>query len=245
MAARLGINIDHVATLRQARGENYPSVSRACELALEAGADQMTIHLREDRRHIQDSDVLPVIEICRRWNRLINLEMGCDSEILAMACRLKPDWVCLVPEKREEKTTEGGLNLVDTFQFQKIEKTIQSLRKNNIKVSLFVEAKPEILQRVAQLDCQAIEVHTGDFAHSFLEEKDLDHHFDLFRQSQEFCIEHQIGHHAGHGLTLESLNILHQRLPFAEYNIGHWVISESIFLGLHRVIQELKAIINR
>ena len=133
MLARLGINIDHVATLRQARGETYPAVTRACEMALKAGADQITIHLREDRRHIQDTDVSPVVDICRRLKRPINLEMGCDPEILSMALALKPDWVCLVPEKREEKTTEGGLNLINPTQFQRIEKTIQALRKNDIK----------------------------------------------------------------------------------------------------------------
>jgi pyridoxine 5-phosphate synthase len=157
---RLGVNIDHVATLRQARGESYPSIVEAADMALMAGADQITIHLREDRRHIQDTDVPAVKMVTERYGRPLNLELGANDEIIQLACEVRPDWICIVPEKREEKTTEGGLDLRDLKNFDKISKTCDLFKEKipNVKISLFVEADPEILGLCAKMNIDAVEI---------------------------------------------------------------------------------------
>jgi pyridoxine 5-phosphate synthase len=161
---RLGINIDHVATLRQQRDEDYPNMERAAEICLESGADQITIHLREDRRHIQDLDVPAVQKITNKYNKPLNFEIGCNAEIVKFASEIKPEWVCLVPENREEKTTEGGLNLTSEPIFLKIMQTCEFLKQESpgTKISLFLESNPEILDKAAELPIEAVEIHTGD-----------------------------------------------------------------------------------
>lgn len=242
MTPRLGVNIDHVATLRQARGELYPSVVDAANCVLENGADQITIHLREDRRHIQDFDVETVQLMTKKYGRPLNLEMGCHPEILEVAKATSPEWVCLVPESRQEITTEGGLNILDSEIFARAKETIQELKAQArpIQVSLFVEADPNILEQSVLLGADAIEIHTGDYAKRFLEEEDYSTLIERFEHVQGLALSAGIGYHAGHGLTLKSVKPLLEKRIFTEYNIGHWIIAQSIFSGLGPVVKEMK-----
>lgn len=246
MSARLGVNIDHVATLRQARGEAYPSIGEAARLSLEAGADQITIHLREDRRHIQDTDVPVVKLVTERYGKPLNLELGVNPEIIGIAIECKPDWICVVPEKREERTTEGGLNLKNEEQFLKVKEACDKMKSEiaDVKISLFVEADMETLQKCAQINCDAVEIHTGDYAKDFLEENSIEGHLDRFARGKVFIEDQGLGYHAGHGLTDESLAPLVERQLFAEYNIGHWIISDAVFCGLGKSIKKLLDVIN-
>jgi pyridoxine 5-phosphate synthase len=242
MIPRLGVNIDHVATLRQARSEDYPSVVQAATTALQAGADQITIHLREDRRHIQDTDVEAVSLVTKRFGRPLNLEMGANDEIVDIAVATSPNWVCLVPEKREEKTTEGGLDLLSDDNFLRIERVCQKMKDKvkDLKISLFVEANLETLKAAKELNIDAVEIHTGNYARSYLMGEDYSQDLDLYKESFEFCRQHGIGHHAGHGLTGESVLPLLLSRYFEEYNIGHWIVCQSIFDGMANVIGPLK-----
>lgn len=247
MSARLGVNIDHVATLRQARGENYPSVVEAARHSLEAGADQITIHLREDRRHIQDTDVSAVKLVTERYGKPLNLELGVNPEIIAIAIEARPDWICVVPEKREEKTTEGGLNLKDDSQFEKVKAACEKLKNEipDVKISLFVEADRETLERCAKINADAVEIHTGDYAKDFLEDNPVEGHLERFSAEKAFVESAGMGYHAGHGLTDESLRPLVERGLFAEYNIGHWIVCDSVFCGLRKSIEKLLNIIHK
>lgn len=246
MNVRLGVNIDHVATLRQARAENYPNLKDAAKLTLESGADQITIHLREDRRHIQDADVAVIKKVTSDYNLPLNLEIGANEEIIEIAIATRPDWICLVPEKREEQTTEGGLNIVDPDQFEKIANVCKRLKKEipQTKISLFVEADIKVLKNALKMSIDAVEIHTGDYAKAFLEGKDISQHISKFKESKKLLASTNIGHHAGHGLTDQSLTPLVERQLFEEYNIGHWIICDSIFGGLAKSIKKLKDIIN-
>lgn len=243
---RLGVNIDHVATLRQARGEVYPSISEAARISLEAGADQITIHLREDRRHIQDTDVPVVKLITERFGKPLNLELGVAKEMIEIACAMKPDWICIVPEKREEKTTEGGLNILSEAHFNKVKEACEKFKKEipNVKISLFVEADLETLKASVKMPIDAVEIHTGDYARAFLQGEDYSHFLKEFKEGQEFIKSQSIGYHAGHGLTDESLVPLTENKLFEEYNIGHWIISDSVFVGLANSIKKLIKIIH-
>jgi pyridoxine 5-phosphate synthase len=246
MKARLGVNIDHVATLRQARGESYPSLVDAARIALEAGADQITIHLREDRRHIQDTDVGAIKMVTERYGVPLNLELGANEDIIQIAIESRPDWICLVPEKREERTTEGGLNIVDYAQFDKIASTCKLFKREipETKISLFVEAKPEVLKNAVKMDIDAVEIHTGDYAQAFIAGEDLSEYLEQFREGKAIVEQANIGYHAGHGLTDESLIPLVESRLFAEYNIGHWIICDSVFSGIANSIGKLLKIIN-
>jgi pyridoxine 5-phosphate synthase len=239
--ARLGVNIDHVATLRQQRGESYPEISRASEVALATGAHQITIHLREDRRHIQDTDVFVVHDVCKKMGLPLNLEMGATEEMTKIALNHRPEWVCLVPEKRQERTTEGGLDVLSDDNFNRLKKCCDQIKafSPETKISLFVEAQPETLKKCLLLKADAVEIHTGEFARDFLEKKDLTHHLEKYRKGSLLMKAHGWGYHAGHGLTLESVEPLLQEGDFEEYNIGHWIISEAVFIGLGHVIKEM------
>jgi pyridoxine 5-phosphate synthase len=241
MRARLGVNIDHVATLRQQRGESYPSIAIAAEVSLKAGADQITIHLREDRRHIQDADVPVVHEWCRKFNKPLNLEMGCTDEMVAIAIKEKPEWICLVPEKREERTTEGGLSLAGA-NFQRVARVVEALRVGTpaTKISLFIEADAATIAASQQLAVHAVEIHTGDYARDFIAGKSLDHHLKMYAEAHKAITALGRGFHAGHGLTDRSVVPLVEQGLFAEYNIGHWIISEAVFRGLGPVVSALK-----
>lgn len=245
MKARLGVNIDHVATLRQARGENYPSLEEACRLACMSDIEQITIHLREDRRHIQDSDLDPVKRVTQEFGKLLNLEIGASQEILEIAIRLYPDWICIVPENRQERTTEGGLNLIDESTFVKNKNIIKQIREKipNTKISLFVQADLETLQKCSDLRVDAVEIHTGEYAKAFLDNKSVDEYIKTFSNCRDFAAQKKMGYHAGHGLTDRSLTPLVAKDLFEEYNIGHWIISDSIFNGLKKSIEKLTKII--
>lgn len=239
--ARLGVNIDHVATLRQQRGENYPSLVDAAYHVLDCGADQITIHLREDRRHIQDPDVPAVKMVCERFNKPLNLELGIDPGILEIACEVKPEWICIVPEKREERTTEGGLNLVDIDSFNRIKEAITLLREKTpaSKISLFVECDEETLRKCIELKVDAVEIHTGDYAIAFNEENPIDGYLAKYKANQSLIKDAGLGYHAGHGLTDKSLKPLVDENLFEEYNIGHWIICDAVFNGLKSSTEKL------
>lgn len=242
LAARLGVNIDHVATLRQQRGESYPCLKRASEVVFEAGADQITIHLREDRRHIQDADVPVVHEVCRAFGKPLNLELGCHPEIVSIAAKQKPEWVCLVPEKREERTTEGGLAVTDAAVFGRVKGAVEEILKHspNTKVSLFVEARPAVLEACLRLPAHAVEIHTGDYAHAFQRGQSTAIHLESFKQGHQMIVSQGWGYHAGHGITDKSLVPLLGLNVFAEYNIGHWIIAEAVYRGLGAVVRGLQ-----
>lgn len=243
--ARLGVNIDHVATLRQQRGEFYPEVLRAAEVALATGAHQITIHLREDRRHIQDRDVPTVHGMCQKMKQPLNLEMGASDEMIQIAINEAPEWICLVPEKREERTTEGGLDVVDPKNFKRIADACALIKSKlpKTKISLFVEAHEDVLNQCLKMQADAVEIHTGDYAKDFLENKDVSAHLARYEAAHRIMKAKGWGYHAGHGLTFESLTPLLQQGLFEEYNIGHWIIAESVFLGLGHVVKELLTLI--
>jgi pyridoxine 5-phosphate synthase len=237
--ARLGVNIDHVATIRQARQGQYPSLIKAAELSLEHGADQITIHLRADRRHIQDADVPQIIDFCHQKKSFLNLEICCDEKMIQRACSYYPDWVCLVPERAEERTTEGGLNLKDKMVLTSVTKAVEDLRTicPKTKISLFLAPDCSLMPALQKLPIDAVEVHTGDYAHAYPSSND-----DLLK-IQQFLLEIKsikMGLHAGHGLTSSSLIPLLKFSLIEEYNIGHWIIAESIFRGIGQVVHDLK-----
>lgn len=239
---RLGVNIDHVATLRQARGESYPSLVQAAKICLNEGADQITIHLREDRRHIQDTDVSSIKAVTQSFNKPLNLEMGCADEIIGVAIETKPEWICLVPEKREERTTEGGLDLITEKNFAKIEATCKLLKKSipQVKISLFVEAREEVMKQVAKLPVDAVEIHTGDFAHAYNEGEDTSRFLEEYKKAFALAQKYKINFHAGHGLTNKNILPLLKLNIFEEYNIGHWIICDALFSGLGYSVKNLK-----
>ncbi len=244
MIPRLGVNIDHVATLRQARGEEYPSVVDAAQVSLLNGADQITIHLREDRRHIQDTDVETVRLVTKRFGKPLNLEMGVNPEIVEIAIASSPEWICLVPEKRQEKTTEGGLDLLDDANFIRIEEAVKKLKSSikDVRISLFLEAKIEVLIKATQLNIDAVEIHTGEYARVFGHGDDVGKFIEQYKAAKEFLTNNKIATHAGHGLTDLSVIPLLEHKIFEEYNIGHWIICHSLFNGLSNTIKNMKAV---
>jgi pyridoxine 5-phosphate synthase len=244
---RLGVNIDHVATLRQARGETYPSVVEAAHVCFKQEADQLTIHLREDRRHIQDTDVDSLRLVCDRYGKPMNLEMGVAPEMIDIAIAARPEWICLVPEKREERTTEGGLNLADDTHFNKVKTTMKKLRAGlpQLKISLFVEANETVLKRCIELKADAVEIHTGDFAMAFNRGESVDGFMKEFEVGKKICDDYGVAYHAGHGLTDVNIIPLLESKLFAEYNIGHWIISQAVFEGLNSVVDRFKKLFEK
>ena len=247
MQPRLGVNIDHVATLRQARGEDYPNVKKAAEEVIISGANQITIHLREDRRHIQEKDLESVREITQKHGVPLNLEIACGHEMLAMTKKYRPQWLCIVPEKREERTTEGGLGLNNPETLKKVRSACVELKKEvpGTKISLFLEVNKEILDLAKDLPIDAVEIHTGEYARLFIEGKDYQTHLTAFNNSQIFLKQNNIACHAGHGLTLESVVPLLNEGCFEEYNIGHWIIADSVFRGLGQVVRDFSKLFDR
>ncbi|HAZ12619.1 MAG: pyridoxine 5'-phosphate synthase [Bdellovibrionales bacterium GWA2_49_15] len=246
---RLGVNIDHVATLRQARGELYPSVVDAARICLEQGADQITIHLREDRRHIQDTDVESVGLVTKKFEKPLNLEMGCSDGIIEIALAVVPDWICLVPENRQERTTEGGLNIKNEATYQRVLAVCQRFKKilPTTRISLFVESDQDTLDRITSLapSIDAVEIHTGHFARDFISGNDLRDHLKQYKTAHEHIKRLGLSYHAGHGLTGESVVPLLEAKIFEEYNIGHWIIAEAVFKGLGAVVRDLNNLIKQ
>ena len=235
---RLGVNIDHVATVRNARGEKHPSPLKAAMLSEKSGADSITIHLREDRRHIKDSD-LKIIK--SRLKIPLNLEIAATKEMLRIALKNKPPFICIVPEKRKEVTTEGGLNLDYKKSFLK--ELIYKLKKNNSRISLFIEPSEKDIKKSKLLNVDCVEIHTGKFCNLVNENKDYKK--ELNRIKRVVYLGNKLGLevHAGHGLTYQSSKILSKIKGIKEFNIGHFLIGESIFIGLPNCIRKFKQII--
>jgi pyridoxine 5-phosphate synthase len=235
---RLGVNIDHVATVRNARGELYPSPLRAAIMAEKFGAHSVTIHLREDRRHINDSDLK---KIKLKLKIPLNLEIAATHEMLNIAMKHKPNFVCIVPEKRKEITTEGGLNL--NYKKNFLKKIISKLKKNGSRISLFIEPKINDVKIAKELDADCIEFHTGKICNLINQKKSYITEFKKITKAVSFASNLGLEVHAGHGLTYNSARIILRIKKIQEFNIGHFLIGESIFIGLPAVIKKFKQII--
>ena len=233
---KLGVNLDHVATIRQQRYTPYPDMLTAINIALDNGADSITMHLREDRRHIQIDDIMLAKE---NIGTILNLEMAATNDMLSLAKSIKPDYVCIVPEKRQELTTEGGLDLKKNFN--KLENMIKELKDCTRSVSLFIEPSNDVIQDAKKLGADAIEIHTGLYADS---PNITDQEYELNRIKE--CAIHgdRIGLrvNAGHGLHYENTAEVAAIKEIRELNIGHSIISKSIDLGIAGAVQEMKAI---
>ena len=235
---RLGVNIDHVATVRNARGENYPSPLRAALLAQKNGADSVTIHLREDRRHINELDLK---KIKSKLKIPLNLEIAATKEMLKIALKRKPPFICIVPEKRKEITTEGGLNLDYKKNF--LRKIIYQLKKNNSRVSLFIEPNIRDINKSKNLNVDCIELHTGKFCNLVNKNRNYTNELKKINKAVKFGNKIGLEVHAGHGLTFKSAKILSKISGIKEFNIGHFLVGESIFIGLDKTIKEFRKII--
>jgi pyridoxine 5-phosphate synthase len=232
---RLGVNIDHVATIRQARGTRYPDLLSAARLAQTGGADQITIHLREDRRHIQDEDV----RILKNEGALpLNLEMAAVPEIAAIAATIGPYSVTFVPEKREEKTTERGVDLVTEFQL--VSPHVEALKKAGIAVSLFIDPDEEQVNAATELRVSAVELHTGPYSIA-TNIVTRDQELERIRRSARLARKRGLKVAAGHGLNYENTKTLVKTVPeIEELNIGHAIVARAIFVGLDHAVKEMK-----
>lgn len=236
---RLGVNIDHVATLRQARKTRYPEVILAALLAEQAGADSITAHLREDRRHIQDHDIerLKAMLLTR-----LNLEMAVTDEMIGIACRIRPGSCCLVPERREELTTEGGLDVAG--QFERVRAACQALGETGIEVSLFIDAEPRQVEAAAKAGAPVIELHTGHYAEAVdLGTQQLE--WARLRQAAEDALTLGLVVNAGHGLNYHNVAPICRLPGIHELNIGHAIVARALFTGMERAVSDMKAILLR
>ena len=235
---RLGVNIDHVATIRNARGGNSPDPVRAAALAKAAGADGITAHLREDRRHIRDEDMK---RLRTEIDLPLNFEMAATDEMLAIALATKPHAVCLVPEKREERTTEGGLDVVGGHNHLK--RFVSELGDAGIRVSLFIEASKDQLDAAKSLGAPVVEIHTGAYCDA---ENDADraHELERIRNAVTYGAGIGLEIHAGHGLNFETVEPIAAMAEIAELNIGHFLIGEAVFVGLEAAIAEMRRLMD-
>ena len=236
----LGVNVDHVATLRQARGVRYPSPLAAALLCEKAGADGITIHLREDRRHIQDADVY---EMAGQLTTRMNLEMAATTEMLEIACQVKPYWVCLVPEKRAELTTEGGLDVAG--QLDLLKDYVAKLQIAGIKVSLFIDPEKNQIEAAVNCRADAIELHTGSYAEAGLvgDTNRVDVELERIKNAVITAkrIDSKLLLNAGHGLTRDNVNSIAQIDGIYELNIGHALIADALFVGIEQAVIMMKA----
>ena len=238
---RLGVNIDHVATIRNARGGDHPDPVRAAEIVAAVGGDGITAHLREDRRHIRDEDLA---RIQAATDLPLNLEMAATHEMLAIALRHKPHAACIVPEKREERTTEGGLDAAGMHNT--LVPICEELRAAGIRVSLFIEADERQLDAALRLGAPVVEFHTGEYAHAFLDgdrdrvERELRRISDMAALAAKNGIEP----HAGHGLTFDNVQPIAAIPQIAELNIGHYLIGEAVFVGLENAIRRMRELMD-
>ncbi len=237
---RLGVNIDHVATLRNARGEFHPDPVYAAKFVKELGADSITIHLREDRRHIKDPDLK---KICSIKNLLVNLEVSTNIEMIKNALKNKPNFICIVPEKRKEITTEGGLNLQKNKK--KLKNIILKFKRKNIRTSLFINPSLKDIKISKELDVDCIEIHTGRLSGLVKSKKDYSIELDKIKKCSKLANILDIEVHAGHGLDYNTTKILSNIKEIKEFNIGHFIIGESVFFGLDKVIKKFKNIIKK
>mgnify|MGYP000406791098 FL=1 len=233
---KLGINIDHVATIRNARGGLHPDPLKAALIAQSSGADNITAHLREDRRHMSDIDIKKII---KKLRIPLNLEMAPTNEMLNIAISSKVNRVCLVPEKRKEITTEGGLNVIKNKK--KIFDFVKKLKKNNVKVSIFVD--PNIKQIIACKDLKvfSVELHTGEFCDN---NKNKRYEYEKLKKSAIFAKKNNLECHAGHGISYETVEKIAKINEITELNIGHFIIGEAVFIGLNKSILKMRRIID-
>ncbi|MBP9595563.1 MAG: pyridoxine 5'-phosphate synthase [Fusobacteriaceae bacterium] len=237
---KLGVNIDHVATLRQARLAKEPNLVRAAVLAEMAGAEGITIHLREDRRHIQDADVRLLRQVI---TTRLNLEMATSSEIVDLALEVVPDMITLVPEKRQELTTEGGLNILDATTRENTAKAIERLKAKEIEISLFVDANVEIMKIAKDIGADYVEIHTGKYSDAINEierKEELKNIEDATRAAKALGLKVN----AGHGLDYKNVAAVARIKDIVELNIGHSIVARSVFVGLEQAVREMKALID-
>ncbi len=236
---RLGINIDHVATLRNARGENYPEVTEAAKIVEKSGADLVTVHVREDRRHVNEKDLGDILNVI---NIPVNLEIAANSEMANIAFQYKPKCVCFVPEKRQEITTEGGLDVVNNFD--KLKKILKLFSKNNINVAIFIDPDKDQLIATQKLGVKTIEFHTGSYANAFIKKNNVELELKKIIESTAFAKKLGLNCHAGHGLTYNNVSSIVSINDIVELNIGHFIIANSIFEGLENSILKMRKIIS-
>jgi pyridoxine 5-phosphate synthase len=238
---RLGVNIDHVATIRNARGGDHPDPMRAVRIVQAAGGDGITVHLREDRRHIRDSDLDTIMAGA---TLPINLEMAATEEMLEIALRHKPHAACIVPEKREERTTEGGLDAAGMHNT--LAPMVGRLTDAGIRVSLFIEPEARQIEAAMQLAAPVVELHTGRYAHLWLDEDAAGIEVELKRiaDAAALCAKNGIEPHAGHGLTFDNVQPIAAIPQLAELNIGHYLIGEAIFDGLEASIRRMRQLMD-
>lgn len=235
---KLGVNIDHVATVRQARLGSEPDVLQAAMEAIRGGADGITVHLREDRRHIRDRDVTAL----RKSIRVpLNLEMSLAEEIVAFAFRLTPPKVCIVPEKRKELTTEGGLAVAR--EFSRVARAVERLSRRNIEISLFIAPLEREVRAAKKSGAQVIELHTGEYAHA---RSGHERKLELKRLKEAASLAHSLGLgvNAGHGLNYENVKPVAHISHMVELNIGHSIVSRALFVGMRQAVQEMKRLLN-
>ena len=235
---RLGVNIDHVATLRNARGEHHPDPFYAAKFVSNHGADSITIHLREDRRHINDSDAK---KICSIKNLLVNLEISTKDEIVKNALKINPNFICIVPENRKEVTTEGGLNL--SKNKNKIKKIIKLFKDKKIRTSLFINPSQRDILISKELGADCVEIHTGKFSNLVKSKKNIKKEFSRIYKCSKLAKKIGLEVHAGHGLDYYSVKALSKINEIQEFNIGHFIVGESIFYGLAKIIKNFKRIL--
>ena len=235
---RLGVNIDHVATLRNARGEKHPDPIHAARKVINHGADSVTIHLREDRRHINDLDAK---KICSLKNVLVNLEISMNKVIVNKALKIRPNFVCIVPENRKEITTEGGLNIKDNLK--KLNKIIKKFKKAKIRTSLFINPSLSDIKLANRLNTDCIEIHTGKLANLVKSKKNYLNELRRIKTSSKLAASLKLEVHAGHGLDYKTTKILTKIREIEEFNIGHFIIGEAVFFGFSSVIKDFKKII--
>ncbi|HUZ11918.1 MAG TPA: pyridoxine 5'-phosphate synthase [Caulobacteraceae bacterium] len=240
---RLGVNIDHVATIRNARGEGYPDPARAAEAAMAAGADGITAHLREDRRHISDADIDALAALTRKRGKPLNLEMAVTPEMQAIALAHRPHAACLVPERREEVTTEGGLDVAG--QHDRVAPAVATLKGAGVRVSLFIEADPRQIEAAEGVGAQVVELHTGAYCLAVRERRReaaalLAALGEGARQAAGLGLEV----HAGHGIDYETVGAIAAIRELAELNIGHFLVGEAIFSGLDPAIRRMRALMD-
>ena len=236
---KLGVNIDHIATIRNARGAIHPDPFLAAKYVMNCGADSVTIHLREDRRHIKDQDV---IKICKDKKILVNLEISLNNDILKIALKNKPNYICVVPENRKEVTTEGGLNL--SKNKNKIKNIISKFKKKNIRTSLFINPNLKDVNLSKEIETDCIELHTGKLSDLIKKKKNFTNELRKIKNCCNLASELKLEVHAGHGLDYKTTKLLAKINEIKEFNIGHFIIGESIFYGLKNIISKFKKISN-
>jgi pyridoxine 5-phosphate synthase len=234
---RFGVNIDHVATIRNARGGKFPDPIRAAKLAAEAGADGITAHLREDRRHISDDDIE---RLSREIDLPLNLEMAATDEMLAIALKHRPHAACIVPERREERTTEGGIDAAG--RHNRLSPIVRALAEASVRVSLFIEANRRQLDAAKALGAPVVELHTGAYSETTSVERDK--HLSAIRDGAQYGASIGLEIHAGHGLTYDNVGPIAAIPEVVELNIGHFLIGEAIFVGLEHSIRQMRALMD-